>query len=433
MFLKIRSSGGSVTTPIPFPELLRHHRVRAGLTQRALADLSTVSPRAIRDLEAGRANARTQTIHLLADGLHLQGAMRELFVTASLTRRPTGPFDNGCCTAAPTAPDALIGRETEVLGLLEVLESGRRMIALSGLPGVGKTRLAAEVATRAGARHDWPVLWIGTDMGTLHRHGTAYGPLLRSLKSLADADSAEEDPVGQVRQLIGRHEALLVLDGLAEATMPLLVRELLAQCPGLRVITTSRRPWHVAGAHPAVVAPLPTPPIKAETPAELAGVPSVRLFVERLAQARPGFALSTANALAAAEICRRLDGLPLALEVVAERGRVLSPQQLAEVTPADLLDLAVPARPDRQALTIGALVGASLARLGKWHHTILCELAGTARPGTVTDVVRALGHGLDEVAAGLDVLIGCGLVRASHSEVSTELRVPNLVRTLVLR
>jgi len=106
----------------PFPGLLRHHRIRNGLTQRALADLSTVSPRAIRDLESGRANARTQTIHLLADGLRLQGAVREHFVQASLSRRPTGPFDDDLGGTAPGPGTALPGRDAEARGLTEVLE-----------------------------------------------------------------------------------------------------------------------------------------------------------------------------------------------------------------------------------------------------------------------------------------------------------------------
>jgi transcriptional regulator with XRE-family HTH domain len=421
----------SAATDRPFPELLRYHRVRAGLTQRALADLSTISPRAIRDLEAGRANARTQTIHLLADGLRLQGALREHFVHASLNRRPTSPFDADCCTAAPKPATALLGREVEVRELVDVLESGRRrMLSLSGLPGVGKSRLAAEIATRLGARHRWPVLWIGTDLGALHRHGTAFGPLTRSLRSLVES---QLEGVAQVRQLVGRHDALLVLDGVAEATVPASVAELLAHCPGLRVISAARRPWHVMGAHAAVVAPLATPGPGPRPPAELAGVASVRLLVDRIGEVRPGFALNPANAGAAAEICRRLDGLPLALEVVAERGRVLSLQQLAQVPVADLLDLAVPAGPGRPAGTIGRLIGAGVERLEAAHRAILRELVRAERAWTVTEVAAALRRPLDEVVAGLTVLIGPGLVRVSHGEHKTDLHVPNLVRAFLLR
>lgn len=413
----------SLVATASFPELLRHHRIRAGLTQRALADLSTVSPRAIRDLEAGRANARTQTIHLLADGLRLQGVTRDVFVSASLSRRPTGPGDDRDAAPAGTG-GALLGRDAEVRTIMAVLESGhRRMISISGLPGVGKTRVAAEIAAGLNSRRRWPVLWIG------QRGPEATGALVRSWRS---AVAPTLDDVSRIRRLVGRRHALLVLDGIAAAGPAREVEDLLAACPGLRAISTSRTPWHVAGVQAAVISPLDTPEPGC-LPADVVRLPSVRLLVERLAEIRPGFTLSASEVGAAAEMCRRLDGLPLALEAVAGRGRVLSLHQLVEMPVTDLLDLDVPARPGEPATTIGGLIGASLTGLHADHRAVLAELARSDRAWTVAAAAAALHRPLGQVMRGLDVLIGHGLVQASHREPAIDLRVPHLLRAYLRR
>lgn len=416
----------------PFPELLRRHRIRAGLTQRALADLSTVSARALRDLEAGRANARTQTIHLLADGLRLQGAAREEFVRASLRRRRTGPFDLDGAAAAPDAVDALHGRDAEVDSLARMLSSGsRRMVSLSGLPGVGKSRMAAEIAARVGCGHDWPVLWLGAE---LPGAGPAVEPAPRSLRALLDGPA--QDTIEHLRRLVGRHRAVVVLDGVPAATLAAGAEDLLSHCPGLRLISTSRAPWHVPGVQATVVSPLSTPELHGPVgyrPDALAGVPSVRLFLDRLGEVRPGFALDPANAGAVAALCRRLDGLPLALEVAAGRGRVLSVHQLADLPVPELLDLSVPARGDEPPRTLGGLLGATVARLRDGQRTLLRELVRRDRAWTVPEAAAVARRPLAEVIGALDVLIGRGLVRASHGEPANGLRVPNLLRAHLRR
>jgi transcriptional regulator with XRE-family HTH domain len=416
-----------------FPDLLRSHRVRAGLTQRALADLSTISPRAIRDLETGRANGRTQTINLLADGLQLKGLMREIFVHAGLSGRRSGPFGVDFGSSVPQRVNALFGRDREVRAMVDVLESGRRrMISISGLPGVGKTRVAAEVAARLSS-HRWPVLWIGTDSRALQGHDTAFGPLMRSFRSLIE--SGTED-VSQFCRVVGQHEALIVLDGVADVKVPSGVEELLARCAGIRVISTSRVPWEVTGLQPAVISPLATPRPEWEARRSLdalASVPSVRLFVDRLSEITPGFELSPANAGAAAEICRKLDGLPLALEVVAGRFRVLSLQQLAEVPVPDLLDLTIPAKSGGAPGTFASLLGWSVERLDAERRGILRELVRFERAWTAADVAGLLHRPLDKVVDDLGVLIGYGLVGASRGEAVTALHIPNLLRAFLLR
>jgi hypothetical protein len=216
---------------------------------------------------------------------------------------------------------------------------------------------------------------------------------------------------------------------MADRAVPVGVADVLAYCPGVRVISTSRAPWYVPGVQPAVIAPLATPRLDWEVRPSLdalASVPSVRLLVDRLAEVRPGFALNPANAASVAKLCRRLDGLPLALEVVAGRFRVLSVQQLAELPVSDLLDLPVPERSGAPPGTIGELLGSGCERLEPTYRAILRQVAGVERPWTVADAARVLRRPRDEVMDDLSVLIGHGLVYVSKDD---EFHVPNLVRT----
>ncbi|MGW3044783.1 helix-turn-helix domain-containing protein [Kitasatospora sp. NPDC001159] len=421
----------STETEAPFPELLRHKRVQAGLTQRTLADLSTISPRTIRDLESGRAHARMQTVRLLADALRLHGLARELFISAGAGRRgrPEGT-DPGL--AAPRAVNALLGRETEVRAMAEALDSGhRRAVSVSGLPGVGKSRVAAELAARLGSRRGWPVLWIGAGERARDGIGAAFGPLTRSLRLLIESGARD---VSAVCRLIGHHEALLVLDGVADAGPPAGVEDLLAYCPGIRVVSTSRVPWPVAGVQPTVLPPLAVPGAEWDatgSPDVLADVPSVRLLVDRLSEVRPGFSPDRADADAVVRICRRLDGLPVALEAAAGRFGVLGLRQLAEEPARGLLVLPVPTRSAGAPGTLGGLLGAEVERLDTAHRAILRELARSDRAPTVPEAAAALDRPRNEVVDGVGLLVGCGLVRASHEESGTRLHLPSLLRTLL--
>jgi transcriptional regulator with XRE-family HTH domain len=410
---------------LEFPRLLHSCRVRAGLTQQALADLSLISSRAIRDLEAGRAQARPKTIALLADGLQLSGAGRDRFVQAGL-RRGQPPADHG--PVAPRWVSVLRGRELEVGALVEVLESGRRrMVSVCGLPGVGKTRIAAEITARLSSR--WPVLWLGVGSPAPGGCGSTFSSLPQPWAPLAEAGAAD---LSLLCPVIGPHQVLIVLDGVADVAVPSGLDELLTYCPGVRVLSTSRVPWDGSGLPPTVIAPLAVPgpgwadgrPLD-----ELAAVPSVRLLTDRLSEIAPGFELSPANAAAAADMCRKLDGLPLALEMIAGHFRVLSLRQLADVAVSALLDLASPGGPP----AIGELLRWSVDRLTVAQRALLSDLARSGRSWTAPDVAGALHRPLDLVIDELDVLAGYGLVGATRTELVTELRVPNLLREFLQR
>ncbi|WP_106252074.1 BTAD domain-containing putative transcriptional regulator [Nonomuraea fuscirosea] len=226
----------------------------------------------------------------------------------------------------------LIGRETELEQLSGLLTQAR-LVTLVGPGGAGKTRLATEVALRMGAG-GLDGVWM-VELASAGEPEDVAGVLLGALGLREDPSryggSVEEDPVAAVAATLAGRRALLVLDNcehLVEAAA-VLAERLLTECPELRVLATSREPLSVPGEHLAPVPPLEAPPLGAD--AEAAGAyPSVRLLLDRATAARPGFALDAANVAAVVALCRRLDGMPLAIELAAARLRTMTPGQLAD-------------------------------------------------------------------------------------------------------
>lgn len=226
----------------------------------------------------------------------------------------------------PADPTSFVGRRHDIAAVKRLLAS-TRMVTLTGVGGVGKTRLALRLAeelqraipdgawfTEFGAVHQ-PELLAETVAAALGMQGQTHGLRTPSLSEyLAD------------------RELLLVLDNcehVVESTAKL-VDALLRACPALRVLATSRQPLGIAGESTYPVPPLPVPDRHelAPPPEALAGYDSVALFVERARTAVPDFEITADNHSAVTALCQRLDGLPLALELAAVRLRLLSPEQI---------------------------------------------------------------------------------------------------------
>jgi predicted ATPase len=169
--------------------------------------------------------------------------------------------------------------------------------------------------------------------GVLGALGLREGSLLRSSPSggaVAPAPQADGDPVVHLLDVLAERETVLVLDNCEHlvAAAAVLADRLLAHCPGLRIIATSREPLGIAGERLEIVPPLGLPPEDADAPTALTH-PAVRLFADRAADAAPGFVVDAATVGSVVEICRRLDGLPRAIELAAARLRSLPAPQIA--------------------------------------------------------------------------------------------------------
>ena len=225
----------------------------------------------------------------------------------------------------PAEPTSFVGRRGELAEVRRLL-AGSRLVTLTGVGGVGKTRLALRAA--AGLRRAFrDGVWL-VRLDQLREEALVAQAVASTLGLQDRAGYSLEAALAGY--LAGRH-LLLLLDNcehLVDAAAKL-ADLLLRAAAGLRVLATSREPLTIDGETVLAVPPLGAPdPGQQLTPAELGLVPAVRLFAERAAQVVPGFAVTEANMAAVAGICRRLEGLPLALELAAARLPVLSPEQV---------------------------------------------------------------------------------------------------------
>ncbi|HEY8447240.1 MAG TPA: helix-turn-helix domain-containing protein [Thermomicrobiales bacterium] len=312
-----------------FGDLLRRLRERAGLTQEELAERAGLTAHGISALERGvRRRPYPHTVRALADALNATESERIALLAAarrstlSVAYPPATPVTG----QAPVPLTPLIGRDADI-GQAERLlfDEAVRLLTLTGPGGVGKTRLALEIATRAETAFADGFLWIPLDA-------------LRDWRLVASvighALGLQEGGGLLMVELLKLHlrdrELLLVLDNF-EHLLPAapVVVELLAASPRVKALVTSRARLGVTGEHLLRIAPLGVPdPRHARRPDQVAASPAVQLFLARARAVDPGLPLTEANAPVIAQICAKLDGLPLALELAAARIGVLSPQAL---------------------------------------------------------------------------------------------------------
>ena len=307
-----------------FGAVLKRLRVAAGLTHEALAERSNLGARTISDLERGISRSpRADTLALLIDALEASPGARTLLEAAARTR--PGAIAPDCRTALPVQLTRFVGRHEEIGAVSQLLRRDEvRLVTLTGPGGVGKTRLAHEIArNRQGAFSDG-IVAVG--LAAVTTADEAFREIARQLDPVQAADPS----VTRIAALVADKNLLLVLDNCEHLpTIAVPLADLLRSAARLTVLATSRAPLRVSGEREFHLQPLPVPRgSKFDDLVLLAENPAVALFVDRARHVDPDFTLTSENAGTIAAICVRLDGLPLAVELAAARVRALSPQML---------------------------------------------------------------------------------------------------------
>ncbi|TDD81909.1 BTAD domain-containing putative transcriptional regulator [Actinomadura rubrisoli] len=307
----------------------------------------------------------------------------------------------------PVPLGELIGRE-EAVGRARALLATERLVTLTGPGGVGKTRLALETATRTAGDYSDGVWVVELATGRPATAAEVAEHVARVLglrdERLHDETTGTSGPVERLAEALRARRALLVLDNCEHVIEPVaeLVSVLLRDAPALRILATAQEPLGIPGERLQIVPPLDLPG-HAPTPEALLESSAVRLFVARASAAAPGFALDAASAPWVASICRRLDGIPLALELAATRVRALGVRELAARLDDRFRVLAGGRRagPARQQ-TLRAMIDWSWGLLTGPEQVVLRRLAVHAGGCTLEAAERVGGAGVDELARLVD-------------------------------
>jgi transcriptional regulator with XRE-family HTH domain len=359
---------------LPLADLIVLLRTARGLSQRELASAAGVSERALRDLERGiTRRPQRGTMRTLAAALDADEATR------SLLDRAARPSFGGPLRSSPRAhPDVLVGRDNDLAALAHLLGTpGVRLVTITGPAGVGKSRLADELAIATA--------------GTFRL--------------------VEMSPSGKPYRPTTPDRHLLVLDDVAPTVdTAARVGRWLAAAPSLCVVATAREPLRLRGEHRWRLGPLAIPESDNWDPVALSANPSVSLLVRRGSAARPGFTLTNRNTGALASLARRSGGIPLALELIAARLRVRQPDELDA-------DLARHTSDPGGVARLADVIRWSLLQLTAADRRVLRELATVPTPEAGDPVVFTLA--------------AAGLLTVRETRAGMRVRVPEPVRVVL--
>jgi predicted ATPase/DNA-binding XRE family transcriptional regulator len=324
---------------ITLGQWLKGRRRAFGLTQEDLAEQIGCSDITIRKIESGERRPSRQVAELLAKCLAVPLEERSAFIEfarGSPLSQPTqgklfsAPYNH--TTNLPAPLTRIIGREEEILEARRFLiDAGVRLLTLTGPPGIGKTRLALEVASELVEKYEHGVFFVA--LAAINDQALVLASIAETL-DVREIRERNQNPV--LAGLLGylrSKQILLVLDNLEQvvAAAPA-IANLLNACPHLSVLATSREALHLRGEQQFPVPPLALPPLtdlsEPHNLRHMLSFSAIELFVQRASATKPHFELTEQNSQVIAALCSHLGGLPLAIELAASRVNLLSPQEI---------------------------------------------------------------------------------------------------------
>lgn len=362
----------AIEQPVSFGYWIRRRRKALDWTQAELGRRVGASAAMIRKIEADERRPSRELAELLADHLLVPDADRAAFLRAARgvlalesLRQVEGPVSGAPLLGPPTnlpAPmTSMINRVNDLAKVTALLmREDVRLVTVAGPPGMGKTRLSIQTASQLLPRFADGAWFV--DLASVTDPALLFPAIAEALEL---SPTPGQTLAKQLSFALRNQRLLLVLDNLEQIAggAAVQIADLLRACPFVKVIATSRRRLDIYGEHEYLLPPMSLPPrTGALTPAELLGFESVQLFVARIRQHDLDFELTTATAPTVAEICRRMDGLPLALELAAARTRRMPVDRLAaalrDTSGADwheLLQTSARDRPPRQQTLYNAI------------------------------------------------------------------------------
>jgi len=342
---------------------------------------------------------------------------------------PVSEGDRRAPRSLPVTSTSLIGREQDIAEVSKQLAKPEvRLVTLTGPGGIGKTRLAIAVGEQLDDRYPQgtvfvPLAFIAQPELVLPRIAAAVGATIEGVRA----------PLDVLVEQFAETPTLLVLDNLEQVVgVAPDLEQLLTHCPGLEMLATSRTVLRLRAEREYAVGPLTVPAFSGRAPIEeLASLPAVQLFVDRAQAVRSDFALTDDNALAIAEICRRLDGLPLAIELAAARTRLLKADALLARlgNRLDALGTGPVDLPERQR-TLRATVEWSVALLDDAGRRMLATMSIFVEGWTLEAAVHVSGLTEDRTLDLLDSLAGQSLVSVDATDVEPRFRMLAAIREL---
>ena len=389
-----------------FGDLLKRHRIAAGVTQEHLAEVARVSANAISSLERGiRRAPHRDTVALLAMALRLSEAERRNFEAAAAVMRGRGGSDASAPSRAvansPAFLTSFVGREYEIARLAELL-ADRRLLTITGSGGIGKTRVSLEVSKRLVDRFPDGVCFI--DLAPLND-----GAFVTStIASLLEIGSARSGNLDALLEALRARRLLLIFDNcehVSEAAAQA-AAAILRDSPSVTILATSRQPLHVSGETLYRLPSLALPSKAITSVAEGRAYSAIDLFAQRADAADNHFEFNDEAAGPVAEICRRLDGIALAIELAAARLPAFGLREL-QVRIAQHFDVLSAAQRDVPARhqTLAAALEWSYALLEDRERVLLRRLAIFSR-GCRLEAAARVGAGDGEApGAALEALV----------------------------